>query len=144
MTYSALDIAKYVINHEHLQDREISNLRLQKLLYFIQAKVLIKTGNPCFDDEMQAWEFGPVVPVVYHEYKIFGGMDITDEFLIPHITREISSCIIEMLDDCANYPTFQLVNITHAQSPWKNARAKGDKSIITIESIKDYFKKKPA
>lgn len=141
MTYSALDVAKYVINHEHSMNREISNLRLQKLLYFVQAKVLMETGEPCFEDEMQAWAFGPVIPVVYYQYKIFGGMDITTEDVVPTLSKKISSYIEGILDECSKYPTFQLVDITHTQDPWKNARAKGDKSVITIESIKKYFKK---
>ena len=141
MAYSALDVAKYVINYEHSQGREVSNLRLQKLLYFIQAKVLMETDAPCFNDEMQAWAFGPVVPVVYYQYKIFAGMDITSEDDTPNFSKKISSYITETLEDCSKYPTFQLVDITHTQDPWKNARAKGDKSEITIDAIKLYFKK---
>ena len=140
MAYSALDIAKYVINYEHSQGREVSNLRLQKLLYFIQAKVLMETGEPCFEDEMQAWDFGPVVPSVYYKYKIFGAMDIfTREVETTNIASNIIGFISSILEYCRTYPTYQLVEITHQQDPWKFARARGSKAIISTNSIKEYF-----
>lgn len=140
MAYSALDVAKYVINYEHSQGREVSNLRLQKLLYFIQALVLVETDGPCFLDEMQAWEYGPVVPNVYHIFKIFGSLDIREKEEAPLIEEKIAGYIKEMIDFCKDFPTSQLVEITHKQDPWIQARKRGLKSVITTTSIRDYFK----
>lgn len=139
MAYSALEIAKYVINHEHSKGREISNLRLQKLLYFIQAKVLVETGDPCFEDIMEAWDFGPVVPCVYHTYKIFGSWDLSFTGEVPAIIEEISQMIDSIVDYCQSFPTRQLVEITHNQDPWKNVYIKGQKNRISNDSIRDYF-----
>lgn len=141
MEYTALDIARYIIKHEHDAGREISNLRLQKLLYFVQAKFLAEKRPPCFSDPIVAWDFGPVVLSVYHEYKIFGGLDIlSSEIGIP-IDSETSSVIDNILDYCAKYPTYQLVNITHNQDPWKRARQNPYSSVITIDSMKQFFQK---
>ena len=140
MAYNALEVAKYVINHEHGKGREISNLRLQKLLYFVQAKVLVETGEPCFDDEIEAWDFGPVVPAVYYAYKIFGSWDIVIDTSVPFIDKSVSALIDSIVDSCKDYPTFQLVDITHKQSTWKDARLKVKNSIITKDSISGYFK----
>ena len=115
MAYSALEIAKYVINHEHNNEREISNLRLQKLLYFVQAKVLVETEEPCFEEEMEAWDFGPVVPCVYHAYKIFGSWDLSFSGAVPSIAEVISEKIDSIIDYCQSFPTRQLVEITHKQ-----------------------------
>ena len=49
---------------------------MQKILYFIQAEFLVSENEPCFYEEIEAWNFGPVVPEVYHVYKIFGGSNI--------------------------------------------------------------------
>lgn len=140
MTYSALEIAKYVINHEHNNGREITNLRLQKLLYFVQAKILVETGNPCFNDKMEAWAYGPVVPIVYDEYKKFGNLPINES---QKLTEVIDSDIKKYIDEILNYfaatPTFGLVQITHNQTPWIEAKQKGLHSTIEIESIKKYF-----
>ena len=141
MAYSALEVAKYVINHEHSNGREITNLRLQKLLYFVQAKVLVETGNPCFDDEMEAWDFGPVVPAVYYAYKVFGSLDIITDDAAPVLSRRISIFIDSILEYCKNFPTFQLVEITHKQNPWVSARRMGQKSVISKDSIVGYFKR---
>lgn len=139
MAYSALEVAKYVINHEHSNGREISNLRLQKLLYFVQAKVLVETGDPCFEEEMEAWDFGPVVPCVYHAYKIFGCWDLSLSGNIPVIAEDIAGKIDNIVDYCQSFPTRQLVEITHNQDPWKKVYRKGQKNRISNASIKEYF-----
>ena len=139
MACSALDVAKYVIKHEHDNNREVSNLRLQKLLYFVQAKVLVKTGSPCFDDDIEAWDYGPVVPVVYHKYKIFGSLDIRLLESVPPLGNPTEEYAAAMLDTCKDYPTYQLVDITHSQSPWKKAYRRNMKTVIPQESIRRYF-----
>lgn len=133
----ALDVAKYVINYEYSQNRRITNLRLQKLLYFVQAKVLCEDGNPCFSDEMEAWDLGPVSPEVYHTYKFYGALNIGPEAKVPRLNQE--KLVNEMLDKCSSYSTNQLVNITHTQKPWIEAYSKGRGTPITNEAIRDYF-----
>ena len=73
-----LDVARYIINYSNEKNYSISNLKLQKLLYFVQAYYLAFTSShePCFSDEIEAWDFGPVVPSAYHEFKSFGGGEI--------------------------------------------------------------------
>ena len=76
--YNVLDVSRYVINYSNEKDYGISNLKLQKILYFIQAYFLISTPNgmPCFREKIEAWDFGPVVPEAYREYKQYGSTDI--------------------------------------------------------------------
>lgn len=139
MTYSALDVAKYVINHEISQGRSVTNLRLQKLLYFVQAKVLMETDNPCFEDEMQAWEYGPVVPVVYQAYAKYRNFAIEEQKNVIDIAQDIKNYIQDILNYFANTQTFELVQITHGQKPWIEARAKGNRQPISIDTIREYF-----
>ena len=75
MTYKALDLAKYIISKCTADHRPISNLQLQKILYYVQ-KVFLENGMEAFDDEIEAWQFGPVVPEVYYQYCGFGSMSI--------------------------------------------------------------------
>lgn len=139
MAYSALEIAKYVINHEHKEKRQITNLRLQKLLYFVQANVLVETGNPCFDDEMEAWDYGPVVPSVYTAYCRYHSrpIDNTDTFSISE--GNVVKNINDVLDYLGDTETFELVQITHSQTPWIEARQRGKGAIISKASIKEFF-----
>ena len=64
MAYSVIDISKYVVCYSNKKNYGITNLRLQKILYFIQAYFLKIKKEPCFKENMEAWDFGPVVPCV--------------------------------------------------------------------------------
>jgi len=70
--YSAINVAKYIIMRCNQQHKTISNLKLQKILYFVQAEFLVEKDSACFKEEIEAWDFGPVVPAVYHKYKVYG------------------------------------------------------------------------
>ena len=75
-TYTAQNVAKYLIrlaSRECVGDdgeREgITNLKLQKMLYFAQVYFLATMNRPLFSDRIEAWEYGPVVPCIYRQYK---------------------------------------------------------------------------
>ncbi len=68
-TFRARDIARWFIAWAENVDAEVSNLKLQKLLYYAQGHRLGATGEPLFSDPIQAWAHGPVVAEVYHAYK---------------------------------------------------------------------------
>lgn len=72
----ALELAKYVLNRCIDDDYPISNLQLQKILYYIQKKYLQEIGKSAFEDEIEAWQFGPVVSSVYSSFCGFGGNPI--------------------------------------------------------------------
>lgn len=142
--YRAIDVARYIIWYCKQRGYSISNLKLQKILYFVQAEFLVNENRPCFKEEIEAWDFGPVVPEVYHEFKIFGSADIpkvvcgaADEVIL-----ERDQVIInEMVDECGEYSAARLVEITHNQAPWKEAYEKYCNNIIRKEAIKRYFEK---
>ena len=91
---SPSQIAKWFINHV---DREagddITHLKLQKLLYYSQAWHLANYNESLFEEDMQAWTHGPVVPSVWQEYK-----DYEWQSLPPH-NEEIQ---IEGIEDYLN------------------------------------------
>ena len=139
--YSATLIARYIISRQSECNRSVSNLRLQKLLYFVQAYFFLSLDEPCFKNRIEAWDFGPVVPEVYHKYKRFGSMIIqeNEKCSIEDIDEEDCQKIDEMLDACADKTTRELVNITHEQKPWKRAYKNLFSNEITQESIRDMF-----
>ena len=97
-TYNAADIAEYFLWKAHEEGQELlSNMKLQKLLYYAQGLHLALGFGPLFDDEIQAWTYGPVVADVYHEYKEYGsgGISPTEDFdpdFIDDSTKEFLSC----------------------------------------------------
>lgn len=157
MAYKVLDVSRYVINYSNEKEYGISNLKLQKILYFIQAFFLISASKSCFKEKIEAWDFGPVVPEAYREYKQFGGGDIPSisyiidfndeniwesdivEYEDDIISKSDKQRIMAVVDKFADYSATDLVSITHAQTPWKSAYKKGQNNEITIESMKGFF-----
>ena len=139
--YSGIDIAAYVVKKCNEIKSAVSNLKLQKLLYFIQAYFLMVYQRPCFEDRIEAWSFGPVVPSVYQVYKYYGAGSIP-YFGDEHI-GDISYQDKEMIDRVilcfSGRSANELVDITHHQSPWMDAYVPYQNNIITNQSIKEYF-----
>ena len=143
MCRSAKDVSLYVIDWGHKHHSEITNLRLQKLLYFIQGEN-IRANNPrLIEDNFYAWKLGPVIPSVYEEYRIYSS------FVIPHfVVKELpvfgerdQEVIEYTLEAYSQYSTWDLVNLTHSQAPWKYSyEIFGNSALIPYESIERYFK----
>ena len=74
--YNVLDLSDYIISKCIKDKKMISNLQLQKILYYIQKYYLITKGKPAFDYPIQAWKIGPVVSLVYYKYCGSGAMPI--------------------------------------------------------------------
>lgn len=159
MSYNVLDICRHVINYSNDRDYGISNLKLQKVLYFIQAYFLInrKDHAPCFNEKIEAWDFGPVVPVAYHEYKQYGGGDIPtiksyilfDENDVWNSRRiafddniikvKDKTLVDKVVDNFSEYSATDLVSLTHKQSPWIDAYVPHQNNEITLDAIREYF-----
>lgn len=140
--YNAIAVANHIIKYEHSKDRLISNLKLQKLLYFVQAQFFIEYGKPCFGNKIEAWSFGPVVPDVYHTYKIYGSLDITkleDGINIDDISDEHKETINSVSETFSDTPVYEMVDITHHQTPWMRAKRNQFSNEITNESIQQFF-----
>lgn len=151
-----LDVARYIINYSNEKDYGVSNLKLQKLLYLVQAYFLLNSNDVCFEEEIQAWDFGPVVPEAYHEFKRFGSGDIPpvityyemkdgfsslyqyefNEGVIPESDRNL---IAQVIDNFKDYSATDLVRLTHHQDPWRNAYCPGENRKIDIADLQRYF-----
>lgn len=155
--YGVLDVCRHVINYSNDREYGISNLKLQKILYFIQAFFLTSTPGPCFKEKIEAWDFGPVVPKAYREYKQFGSCNIPEISYIVDLNpddiwgstvKKYTNNVIRnddkkridtVVDRFADYSATDLVSITHSQAPWENAYVPHMNNEITIDAIKEYF-----
>ena len=124
--FYAVEVAEYIIGYANQKNYSISNLKLQKILYFTQAQFLVALGYPCFIDVIEAWDFGPVVRSVYNQYKRYGSANIySGDMSLETEMKEIEKDSIQLIiDKCVNFSANQLVEITHNQDPWKNAYKK--------------------
>lgn len=139
--YQALDVANYVIIKERKNGHGVSNLKLQKILYFIQAEFLVVKGKPCFKEEIIAWGFGPVVLEVYHKYKVFGSSCIPGNLKIPnpYIREEDKVLIDHVLEEVRRYNSSVLTDITLGQAPWMETYVPKQDRPISHNLIKKYF-----
>jgi uncharacterized phage-associated protein len=119
----------------------ISNLQLQKMLYFLQKINLEKKGIPLFNEKIRAWQFGPVVREAYYTFSAFSSLRIIpteynpnpknivlDDFLLDEITKR------------ANQKPWDLVDETHqAGKAWDKIykNGKGNDKVIPLELIKN-------
>lgn len=142
----ATDVAKWFLYRNKIDydlgytDELISNLKLQKLLYYAQGCVLALTGKPLFDEEIYAWEHGTVVPEIYHKYKSYGknGIELKDEdnFDINIFDDDTIKILESVYDEFGQYSAWKLRNMTHEETPWLKTLKN---CIIKKELIKEYF-----
>lgn len=159
--YTALEIAKWFIFKNKTESKlnstddepyeGVSNLKLQKLLYYAQGIYLSLNNELLFDEPIEAWKHGPVVPSVYQEYKSFRGNDINIDFddeaedIINRIGNDQKAyeSLVLTYDNFAIYTAWQLRNMTHSDgSPWSMAfNPCEEHNIIEPQVIKEYFLK---
>lgn len=77
--YSAVDLSKYIVTLCVNEDSPITNLQLQKILYYIQKDYLDR-GDAAFSDPIEAWKFGPVVREAYYYFCGYGAMPIFSKY----------------------------------------------------------------
>jgi uncharacterized phage-associated protein len=136
---AAGEVAKYII-----KSLPVDNLKLQKLLYYSQATHLVlHDKSPLFPDPIEAWDYGPVVPPVYREYKGHGLEIIPmpkDENPLNLEAGEIVS-IDMVLAYFGEMSGLALMSSTHQETPWKETYRPGRPSnIIPVGLIYDYFR----
>lgn len=118
----------------------ISNLKLQKLVYYAQGFYSAIFDKPLFNEEISAWTHGPVVPKLYHQYKQHSRNHIPpiNNFDTGSLTKDEFELIEEVYDVFGQYSAWKLRNMTHEESPWLEHEA--DAGVIPKEAISEYFK----
>ncbi|WP_395117756.1 Panacea domain-containing protein [Rhodanobacter sp. FW102-FHT14D06] len=120
---TAKDVAGYIV--KKFQDRGdlITNLKIQKLLYYVQGWHLGLHKERAFDGEFRAWIHGPVNLDVYHEYKRYRWTPISDEQLDVDLPKDLQEHVDEVLSVYGGDTAWALEHSTHLERPWLTARA---------------------
>ena len=144
--YSAIDLSTYIIKYANENKKPITNLYLQKILYYIQAAQLVEKGETIFDEKIMAWKYGPVIEDVYFTFSPFGSSVINSANIINdsiEIDEDTKRRINKVVDEKMKIPAWKLVRQTHNEDPWIDATSNGKylNDEITIESIRIYFSK---
>lgn len=138
----ALTLAKYIINKCTADHCPISNLQLQKILYYIQVEFLKNKGTPIFKDDIEAWMFGPVVRSVYNKYCGFGSMKIKANYDEYYDFGDNDKKIIDnIVEEKRVLKPWDLVDDTHADGKaWSRIYndGRGNKEVIPKNVIQQY------
>jgi uncharacterized phage-associated protein len=146
-------VAKELVRLSFASDEKdpLTNLRLQKLLYYAQAWSLVLRESELFPEEIEAWWWGPVVPAVYHQLPDGEGASQIQLAMfvdVPGLSPEEADLVGGVWEAYNQYSALQLSRMTHQEMPW--LRAWGDRPTdgtgsgndpIQVEDVEEYFGK---
>ncbi|MBE9466397.1 Panacea domain-containing protein [Dyadobacter subterraneus] len=146
---SAEVIAKEFVNKGIEEGDPVTQMKLQKMVFFAQGLHLALHQEILCNEPFYAWKFGPVVPSIYQLYKKWGSSPIVEKAATPESANTNNADLLtsserETLDYTweitKNLDGITLSNWSHAaNSPWAQAYAKGENTIISNSIIKEYF-----
>ena len=147
----ASDVAKYFL-YRAIEDGDlVSPLKMQKLVYYAYSWTLVKNKERLFEEKIQAWPSGPVVPSLYKELKGYGSAPIGSDYLgvknekelepvFSKFSDEVKATLDKVYEDYMTKTAFELVALTHSENPWIEARkglspTESSNKIISDDSI---------
>lgn len=141
---TVFDIANWFIKYNNMKvltEKEdlISNLKLQKLLYYAQSYSLALNDKPLFNEKFEAWTHGPVIPIIYQKYKNYGS-DGIKEYDDVSLDLDTEKLLLEIYDVFGKYSAWGLRELTHSEYPWINAYER--KTLVNEKDMKECFKEK--
>lgn len=140
----AIDIANFFIKLANSFEEDlITNMKVNKLVYFTQAWSLVRLNKSLFEEDIQAWTYGPVIPSVYNAFKPCGKNNIEavmGDYTPDKFTDDELELFMDVAMQYGQYTAPVLVNITHkAGSPWAKVYVDHRNNVIPNDLIKEYF-----
>jgi uncharacterized phage-associated protein len=156
VTYTPQHIANYFLDRAEEDSLTIDPLKLIKLVYIGYGWVLALTSERLFEEPIEAWKHGPVVPSIYHEFKHYrskpiqepsGAFDMeTMDYSIPKLPNDDATTLLILEKVWAAYRPFSgwsLRNKTHQPgTPWSRTYDGNMSKPIPDELIKTHFHEK--
>lgn len=147
-------VADYFIGLSNVTGSLITNLKLQKLVYYADAWHLANYDKALIDEDFQAWVHGPAIPALYGQYKEFGWQPIVRKDLDENSLKGIVDgfnprvkTLLELVSDSYfGLTAFELERLTHNEDPWKITRDgladdEPSSKIIDKNLMKDYYRR---
>ena len=144
-------VVKYLLYRYSFDGEPVTNLKIQKLLYYVYAWHLVINKERCFQEKFQAWPNGPVLPTIYRALKIYEAAPISTDFLDvdtktldeyeTKLKEELGSALVGIIDQVYEKygikSAFELVTLTHNEAPWQEARKNISDTEKTANQISD-------
>lgn len=131
MSYDGRAIANFVLDYSEQSGISITNLSLQKIIYFCHVWTLIEQNQPLVKQSFEAWKHGPVLPYLYQEFKSFGALNITSRAqrinkfsgkneVVPYsFNEELHALLQQVVNFYSRLSSGMLVKLTHIENgPW--------------------------
>jgi len=143
---TANDIADYFLWFFHKHGDCLTNLKLQKLIYYAQAWYLALFNRELFNEPIQAWVHGPVVYSVYNRFKHYGWRDIEENPQKPAFDEITEDHLIEVIEVYGDWTAYELEKLAHSELPWIEARGdlppdEASTNIINPNTMSSYYSK---
>lgn len=114
--YAVVNVASYIFyRYQNEYGIKIDEMKLHKLLYYVQRESFIQTGKPLFDEQFQAWKFGPVMVEIRMHYK-------NDDFHKCDLNEDACCTVDKVFAKYARTRSWSLSMMSHEEVSWKNAR----------------------
>lgn len=142
MAINTFEAAKFICQ---LSDWKVTNLSLNKILYFANMFYLGTKGTPLLDEQFEAWMYGPVLPRLYNKLKMYGAQSIPNRFY--GVSDIEDQKIAEFLKNIASrlliLEPWKLVSLTHSKNgAWAKNYDPRFNSVISNKDILEEYKDK--
>ena len=153
--HSSLAIANEFLRRARVEHRQLTHMHIQKLVYLSHGWGLAVTGRPLIEEDIESWEFGPVIRKLYDALRQYGRDPIRrlirwgddtpfpsddDGEAIANLSSQETAVIDKVWSTYKGYEAFQLSALTHADSsPWQITFEPGRNKVIDPNRIWDYF-----
>lgn len=157
MAHSSLAIANEFIRRAQ-GARPLTHMQVQKLVYLAHGWNLGAYSRGLIEDDVEAWEFGPVIRRLYDALRGYGRGPVTrlirwgddtpfksDDYeeAYAQLTAEENEIVNLVWEKYGSFPAFKLSALTHEPgTPWSNAFNQGRNRVIKTDSIRNYFAEK--
>ncbi len=137
---NVFDVARYILREQGL----VTTMKLQKLVYYCQAWSVVWDQKPVFDEEIQAWASGPVVPDLYQIHKGQYQISTLPKGDEGNLTPQEQETIDAVLNVYGDKSAQWLSDLTHMEDPWVKARegipdGEHCENEITLSSLEEYY-----
>ncbi|WP_217520008.1 Panacea domain-containing protein [Vibrio metschnikovii] len=119
---SANQVADFFLAFAKEHGDYISQLKLQKMVYYADAWFLVNNGTPLISEDFEAWVHGPVVRTLYHRFKDYRWNPILEDVEFPELEDAQAEHLAEIYDVFGKYSGYELEQMTHDELPWIEAR----------------------
>jgi uncharacterized phage-associated protein len=139
------EISDFLLAESRERGEHLTNLKLQKLLFYSDAWNLALFDIELFPEQFQAWVHGPVLLSQYNRFKKYKWQPITDEIKRPKLDAQKSAHLIEIVDIFGSETAVALELMTHRELPWLDARGgilptEPSTALISKSITREYYK----